>query len=438
MLKLTKVGSLLLCSLFLINGCSFFDNEDGIEKDRKEQLDEINGFLATYWKGAKIAFRSLPIDENTKTIDFKKIKEEQAKKLNLGKQLSEIYDNEAFLKDENKAEVETKSSRSAKEYLELAKEIYKLSDTIKSLDEDDYPTFVEVLGHSERVIHGRGMDIPENWNSSMDHWLFAVVMETRFSLGSWKTYELYKVDPDQMPTTDLKVIASLHKGLSRLRGKWYFLADEIFTKAIDETNKNGITLNDATKNLLADFDVESLSEEEKFRLLSRSSAHLLRGFSRHQANSSDLNDKALEDIEAAVKDFNKLGIENELVWLAESYVYVKNDEKEKAIASLTKLEKSKYLSSKEKTLIADAKKQIEKRDPESALNFITDKIIMCKIGYSYAESYAMEIEWAQLLEQTDSGRKILARFKELETIADKAKEYMSVDNWKDKAKGLLN
>jgi hypothetical protein len=417
-----------------LSGCGFFNNTPGIEKDKNEQQEVLDGLFVTYWKGAKISIRSIPVDENTQKIDFESIKNQQADKLNLGKHLRRIYDFESFLKDEEVEDVEPLSS---KEFVEVSKEIYSMSDSIKDMDEDDYPTFAEIIHHSSRILQDEPVNMPSDWNNSMDHWMFALVMESRFGFGSWKTYELSKVNPDELMTSDYRIMASLHKGTDDLRNKWYYLADENFTKAINEASDTEITLQNYTKNLLVNNKIGDFTPEEQFGVIIRANSYLMRGFARHQADNSELNEKALEDIEAALVEFKNLGIENELVWMAESYLYIKNENTEKAIASLTKLEKSLYLTHKEKALIAETKQQILDRDPESALNSLTDKVIFYRLGFNYVMSYASEIQWLKILEQTEQGKRILERFSELEKTYEKVKSYLDVDNLKEKATSNL-
>jgi hypothetical protein len=47
-------------------------------------------------------------------------------------------------------------------------------------------------------------------------------------------------------------------------------------------------------------------------------------------------------------------------------------------------------------------------------------------------SYASEIQWMQLLEKTEQGKRILKRFTELEQNFEKAKGYLNLDNLKEK------
>lgn len=414
-------------------GCGFFQPEDSLEIDKQEQTEVLEGIFVTYWKGAKISIRSLPISSTTKTIDFDAIRKEQSDRLNLGKHLSRIYDWESLLKDESKSPTQF----TAKEFMEFAQEVYAMSDTINDMDEDEYPTFAQIISYSNKVLNGKTLDYPDYWNNSMDHWLFAIVMETRFGLGSWKTYELDRVDIKEINTTDFRVLAALHKGVDHLRNEWFYLAEHTFSQALTELEQPKVFLNSEIEKLISQSPIENLSSEEQFRLFASATTHLLRGLSRHKTGDAELSEMALEDIVLALEKFNRLGVENELVWLAQSYVAIKNNKPKEALLALSKLEKSKYLTDKEVVLITKTKEHINDRDPEGALNFITDKVFMYKLGLSYAISYTTEIEWMQLLEKTEEGRRILKRFSELEQTFNKAKGYLDLDKVKQTGEKLF-
>jgi hypothetical protein len=421
--------------MLAVSGCGLLDSEVGIEKDRAEQKKILTGLFVTYWRGAKISIRSMPVDAETETIDFENIKRQQQETLHLGKHLSTIFDWEYFLLS---ADQEKGQNRNAKDFMELAQEVYEMAGAIENIDEDSYPTFMEILHHSSRILRTDPVELPENWNNSMEHWLFALVMESRFGLGSWKTYELNRVRPEDIATSDYRVVATLHKGIDHLRNQWYYLADEEFTQAIAELNGPYITLDKNIEQLLTEYKINELVPQDQFQLLALASSYLLRGFSRHQSDDADLQQKAMQDISNAALSFKNLGVDNELVWMAESYIYIHENEKEKAIASMTKLEGSTYISDEDKKRIAYAKKYTENRDPDSALNFLTDRVIMYKLGLSYAMSYATEIHWMQLLEKTEYGQRILKKFSELKQTVDKAKEYFSLDRLNENSQALFN
>lgn len=428
---LIKSISILFVSI-LVASCSFLDSKTGLEKDIEERTEVLGGIFATYWKGAKISIRSMPITENMDSIDFDEINSNQKEQLNLGEQLSRIYDWEAFLKDEPVAT----EPLSASDFMELAGELYALSDNIKDINEDRYPTFIEVVSNSKSVLKKEALAIPPNWNNSKEHWLFALVMEMKLGFGSWKTYELDKVTPKNLGTTDFVVAAHIHRGIDFLRNEWFYLAESEFTKTVNVLNGGSISLAPKTSEMLAEeFNLEGPAEEQ-FRYHARGITYLLRAFSKHQTEEEELLIGALEDIEKAMEDFAKAGIDNELVWLAESYLYIRQEDSDRAINSLNKLAQSNYFSEKERDLINDAVEELNSREPDKALNVITDKVIMYRLGLNYAMSYANEIQWMKLLENTEEGRRILAKFNELEQTLEKAKKYINIDSVAEKGKEL--
>jgi hypothetical protein len=401
-------------TVFLFSGCGFFDSEESLETNKEELNEVVTGLFASYWKGAKICIRSLPIKPDSENINFEEIRESQSEQLGLGKHLSRIYDMESIVKGE-KSEIKPLS---AKEY--------------------DYPTFLEVISNSRHVFKRESFDYPAFWNNAMDHWIFAIVMESGYSFGSWKTYELDKLNPGELPTSDLKAGAYLHKGIDHLRNEWFYLAEATFSDSIDILSQKKIQLQPEIDALISEVNTGNLSNSERFRFVTRAFTYLCRGFSRHQMDTSSSKELALQDVESAIKDFSNAGMNNELVWIAESYLYIENEDTDKAVESLAKLENSPYISKKEKKLIADAKKKIINRDPDAALNIVTDKVIMAKLGMSYAASYAVEIKWMTFFEKTEEGRRIMARFRELDQTLEKAKKYMNVDKLKSAGSDLVD
>ena len=106
--------------IFIILNCGFFESENGLEKDKNELNKMLDSYFVSYWKGAKLSYRSMPITKDSTIIDFKEIENEQKERLNLGPHLSKIFNNESFLKN---LEKEKKIVYTAKELFELAKEI---------------------------------------------------------------------------------------------------------------------------------------------------------------------------------------------------------------------------------------------------------------------------------------------------------------------------
>ena len=412
-------------------GCGLWDPPPSLEQDRAEQAEVLSGLFVTYWKGAKISIRSVPLTPPGTAIDFDEVRERQAEQLRLGKHLSRIYDWESFLRGEE-ADVEPLG---AKELVELAQEIYVLAGVIDEIDEDGLPTFLEVVSSTRAALLQDPLAVPPYWNSSMDHWTFALVMEARAGLGSWRTYELYKVDPGQMRTVDLAVLSGLHKGIDSLRSSWFFLAEEQLSQTLSVLEADEITLVPEVRRVLLAAAPGS-EPGERFRLLSRATTYCLLGFARRQIEDPELRAAAAEDVSAALADFSALGIQNELVTAAQAYVAIEAGDYRAATRALARLEESPLLSSKEKEISIRTRAYLEQRDPDSALVALTDKLMLYRLGMSYAYSYAIEIQWLQLLEKTERGRRILDRFTELEQIYRKAEGYLDVDRLKERGEEL--
>jgi hypothetical protein len=433
------LNRLFFISLVVLStsGFGFLTTSSSLESDIEDQQDTLDSIFVSYWKGGKISIRSLPINENTKTIDFSAINDQQAATLGLGPHLKKLFDNKAMFSQESQASESADEELSITHIYEFSKELYTMKEKTKHLDEDDYPTFVEVMAHGKRVTSGEKLNYPKPWTNSLDHWAFALVMEARTLFDSWKTYELEKIDINELATTDFKSMASIHKGIDNLRNEWFYLADKSFSDSILELNKEGFSLASSTEALVNNHIIDGFNAHQQTRLILRATSHLMRGWARQQSKDDALMEMASVDIERALEDFSYLGIDNELVWSAESYLYIKKEDTDRALISLNKLSHSELLSVTEKELIEDTKTHLQNREPGKALNFLTDKVFMYRLGFSYAYSYAEEIEWVAILNKSNEGRELLDKLNKLEAAIEKAKEILSLEEMKNKSKSLL-
>ena len=74
------------------------------------------------------------------------------------------------------------------------------------MDEDDFPTFIDVVSNARRALKQEPLVFEYPWNSAIEHWAFAMSMETRTAPESWRTYELSKIHYEQLQDTDLKIL----------------------------------------------------------------------------------------------------------------------------------------------------------------------------------------------------------------------------------------
>jgi hypothetical protein len=87
--------------------------------------------------------------------------------------------------------------------------------------------------------------------------------------------------------------------------------------------------------------------------------------------------------------------------------------------------------------LAETRGALARRDPDAALNIVTDKIIMLNIGMNYARTSLLEMQWAKLLVNTSVGRRLLKIFPEMMENYNKAKKYLDLEILANKGKQLL-
>lgn len=421
-----KISHVLLFSFFIVSlsGWSLFKPAStSLEEDKANLNKVLDGFFVTYWKGAKLSVRALPIKQQMSLEEFEQAQQEHKKNLPFGEQLSTAYNWEGVVRGIEAG----REKLSVQQFTDLAKDIYAIPSVIKTKDEDDYPTFFEVIANTRSLLQQKPIALPENWNASMEHWLFALAMEAQLGFKSWKTYELQRVKPHELHTTDLQTLALIHQGIDHLRHSRYYLAEDTFTQSLTILNnspKDAITLLPHSERFFALFTKEGTTQERFHHYMSGLN-YLLRGYSRQNMNNEKASQLAQQDMAQTVSHFNQSGIDNEFTWLAQSYVYIEQKETDKAVATLEKLANSSLLADKEKALLAKAQQQLTNQQPDKALASLADSHIMYKLGMNYATSYLSEVTWTKLLEQTEEGKQLFKHFIGLQEQFEKIKGYLT-------------
>jgi hypothetical protein len=432
LIKKTTNLLLLISFIFILSGWSFFKTESSLPKDTESLNKVLNGFFVTYWKGAKLSIRALPIKKEMRLFDLATVKKAHEKNLPFGAQLQQTYNWEGLLQGID----EGRKKLNMKELVALGKDIYALPSVLKKTNEDDYPTALEVITNTRSLFKKEPIELPEHWNTSMEHWLFAIAMETQLGFTSWKTYELHGVNPSELQTTDLQTLAFIHKGINHLRNGWYYLAEANFTQALTLLAKDDITLLPHSERFFALFSSTELPTTERFRNHVSGISYLLRSAARKQMGTSEATQLAQQDIAHTVSHFSQAGVDNEFTWLAQSYLHLQHQEPEKALEALTKLESSSLLAKKEKVMLTDVKQQLQlsteekasNKSTDNALTMLSDSPIMYKLGMNYAKSYLTEVTWTKLLETTEEGKNMLNHFVNLQETFAKTKQFMNKIN----------
>ncbi len=432
--NVVKLTWLALLSLPMLVSCSFFEKEDPLARERAELKSEVDSFFAIYWRAAKISARSLPVTGNESGLDFEALQSETNQKFKFGTNLSKIYNyvNASVIAGDKTIERPTFTTSG---YLQIAKEILSLKETVINTDEDQFPTLMEVVARTHKALKIEMAPIPENWSSAYEHWVFALIMESRLSPGAWKTYELDKLNPRELDKTDYQVLAAAHKSINLIRNGWNFLAIENTTDALEILDGKIELSNDFNSIYL---NLDTMSNEKSFVIQMRAILKLMRGFARFKTEDEELEVVALQDLSEALDDFNQLGLNNELTWMTSLFVYIKQGKSDEAIETIDRLKASPYISAKERQLLENTKTALKNRDPESAFNIVTDKISMSQIGYQYAQSRFSDVEWKRLIERTELGKKLINLFPELTKNYEKAKKYLTAEKLKAEGKALFD
>ncbi|OEK09528.1 hypothetical protein A8C32_12530 [Flavivirga aquatica] len=155
----------------------------------------------------------------------------------------------------------------------------------------------------------------------------------------------------------------------------------------------------------------------------------------------DIDEKrALEDFEIFLKDAKEIGLDNEIIWSIETYLYLKNEENEKAVASLSKLKTSKLLSSNEKEKIDESIEYLKNRKSGKVLNGIYDKYFLSKIATKYMFSILSQVDWKKVLKEQNvpHTEDMFKTIEVLKEFIENLNKYSSTDNLKKTGESLWN
>jgi tetratricopeptide (TPR) repeat protein len=215
-------------------------------------------------------------------------------------------------------------------------------------------------------------------------------------------YEAAAADPEKISEPLLKLGAEMVRAVVFLDQKWYYLSEDECTHYLENLDKAGPSIGSEFSYPI--FPEATLNTPEaKFHQL-RAAGLLMRGLCRQQ---SDREEEALEDYEDFLEDMGQGGVSNESVWLIGTYVSLKREKNEEALKYIAQLEQSDILGDKEKKMLSEAKGYIASREPDKALNSISDKLFMAKITYHYASALLEKTDGYKQLQQSETGKVFL-------------------------------
>lgn len=416
----------LLLSLFLITSCFNKEktDEELLEKDKIELKENLDSYKITTYKFGKILIRS-SAEKDTISTEF----------LSFKKDLDKIFNKVV------KYDVKNPENLSLLDYILIYRDYKKMEDFIMKTDEDVFPTLVDAFN----VIYGDSISKKREYYKgkekeyvqNIEHAILSAVVILSKDLGKEVSlYECTKTTPELLPDSEIKTLLQYFRGFLFFEKGLYYLSEDEISRNINWLNNNKNVDLPYTR---AFFQWGNL-DNESTHLGLHSLNHLFRGFDRLMMEREIDEKRALEDFEAFLKDANKIGLNNEITWSIETYLYLKNEENEKAIAALTKLKTSTLLSSEDKKRIDESIEYVKNREPDKVLNGFYDKFFLSRIATKYMYVILSKVDWEKVMKKQNVPHtdEIFKTIDNLKSFIDNLKKYGSTEELKNKGKSLWN
>ncbi|SOD18094.1 short-chain dehydrogenase [Pedobacter xixiisoli] len=403
--------SILLLFFFLAAGCSNPDTDEELLALDKEKLTENLAYdKITFYKFAKIAVRSSAVQDTTKP-EYQKF----SKHLN------------TVLNSLSNVNTDSGKSISPMEALLLYKDYRAVKGFVKETDEDIFPTLVEGFNK----IYGNGgkafpllVNEKKTEAQNIEHAILSMVVLATRDLGQpFALYECSKTQPELLPDHETKTLLEFVRGFLFFSNNLFYLSEDGLSRNIKWLDRNENVPLPYTK---AFFGWRNLSDSQTHTAF-HGLNYLFRGFDRLRMERKVDEERGLDDFEKFLEDTKKLGLETELTLAVESYLYLKREDKEKAVAALSKLQKSPLLSNSEKEAIAKTIVYVNDREAGKALNGVYDKVFLSKIATKYMISVLVKIDWQKVLKANNVPHtdEIFATVRKVQHMSNAVSSYTS-------------
>lgn len=402
----------------LFAGCGIFTCESPIERERRELREAGETTEAVLYRGLKVTMRSAPLEPGAATDpSATKIRQLTARIF------QRLMVNGGAQQPDAEPGAEPEAKPTAADYVALAKEFYELRDELRKADEDDYPTLLH------QIVTASGADPaavePLRWYSpAWEHLVLALLWTSGSSVAppGFVTYEIGELEPSGIEDHGVRMGARLIRSGAFYRYHWVHLTEEEITAYLSDLKDHRSEVISFTRRFGGP-DVPA--DDDVVYAQWHAPGVLLRGVARMEIE--DQEDASLDDLDAFLVDAQTLGLDDEGVWLIGAYVGIRREDSERALTNLRKLQSSPLLDDDARTLVEDTIAALEDRDPKSALNRVTDKVLMAKIVGSYLLRVLAKVRWREELGATESGRALLKIDSEVRAEVDRIKGALSTD-----------
>ena len=374
---------LLICAI-LFSACSNEKTDEVLLALDKQKLEEnINYDKIIFYKFAKIAVRSNAVLD-TNMAEYQKF---SSKTQNILATMQQLDTN--------------KKSISVVEALQLYSDYRKVKNLVKETDEDVFPGIIEGFNvlYGAPKIDLKTVDPKEKVRyQNIEHAILSMAVLTTRDLGQpFALYECSKTQPELLKDSEIKTLLEFVRGFLFFGNNLFYLSEDGLSRNIKWLDKNEKIPLPYTK---AFFGWRNLSDEQTHTAF-HGMNYLFRGFDRMRMERKIDEERSLEDFDLFVKDMNKLGLQNELVWIVDAYLNLKRENPEKAIPALEKLITSPLFSDNEREAIQQTIDYVKERESDEALKGVYDKAFMAKLVSKYMISVLAKIDWEKVMQENN-------------------------------------
>ena len=374
---------LLICAI-LFSACSNEKTDEVLLALDKQKLEEnINYDKIIFYKFAKIAVRSNAVLD-TNMAEYQKF---SSKTQNILATMHQLDTN--------------KKSISVVEALQLYSDYRKVKNLVKETDEDVFPGIIEGFNvlYGAPKIDLKTVDKKEKVRyQNIEHAILSMAVLTTRDLGQpFALYECSKTQPELLKDSEIKTLLEFVRGFLFFGNNLFYLSEDGLSRNIKWLDKNEKIPLPYTK---AFFGWRNLSDEQTHTAF-HGMNYLFRGFDRMRMERKIDEERSLEDFDLFVKDMNKLGLQNELVWIVDAYLNLKRENPEKAIPVLEKLKTSPLFSDNEREAIQKTIDYVKERESDAALKGVYDKAFMAKLVSKYMISVLAKIDWEKVMQENN-------------------------------------
>ena len=398
-----------LVFLVLILSCSDEPNSDSELLKKKKLSEYLKSFKVSYYKFGKIMIRASVADDNNNS-------ELKSFKTDIDRISNKLVKEEEL---------------SVMDYISIYRDYKKMEDFINQTDEDEFPTLFEAINiiNNDSINNSKVLleDDQKIYAQNIEHSILSIFVLLTKDLGKEiALYESFKTKPELLPDSEIKTLLQFVRGFLFFEKNFYYLSEDEISRNISWLNENKNIDLPYTRAFFKWGNLNNQDTHVAFHAIN----HLFRGFDRLMMEREIDEKRALKDFEIFLADCNDIGLDNEVVWSIETYLYLKKEKNDEAIASLKKLKTSNLLSSSDKETII----YLENRKPESVLNGVYDDYFLSKIATKYMLSILSKIDWEKVLkEQNIQGTKqIFNTLENFENLIEKFENYPSTKSIKEK------